>query len=88
MAGNTRGKIKEHFQGVHKNFEWALHHVAKSMTLIASQLSRQSGFKDVEGDAEKEEAFFEQHPMYRAMKSLGEGIATLDGLAEQVHDNT
>lgn len=34
MAGNTRGKLKEHFEGVHRNFDWVLFHINKSLTLI------------------------------------------------------
>lgn len=34
MAGNTRGKLKEHLEGIHRNFEWVLDHVTKSLTLI------------------------------------------------------
>jgi len=34
MAGNTRGKLKEHLEGIHRNFEWVLDHVSKSLTLI------------------------------------------------------
>lgn len=34
MAGNTRGRLKEHFEGVHRNFEWAKKHLAESLALI------------------------------------------------------
>lgn len=34
MAGNTRGKLKEQFEGVHRNFEWIKKHLADSMVLI------------------------------------------------------
>ena len=34
MAGNTRGKLKEHLEGIHRNFDWVLDHVSKSLTLI------------------------------------------------------
>ena len=34
MAGNTRGKLKEHLEGIHRNFEWTLDHISKSLTLI------------------------------------------------------
>lgn len=33
MAGNSRGRLKEHFEGVHKNFEWAKNHIAQSIIL-------------------------------------------------------
>ncbi len=34
MAGNTRGKIKEHFQGMHRNFDWLEDHCFKLVALI------------------------------------------------------
>lgn len=34
MAGNTRGKLKERFEGVHRNFEWSTKHLAVSLELI------------------------------------------------------
>lgn len=37
MAGNTRGKLKEHFEGIHRNFDWILYHCEKSLALIADK---------------------------------------------------
>jgi len=37
MAGNTRGKIKENFEGIHRNFDWSEYHCEKIVTLIAGQ---------------------------------------------------
>lgn len=34
MAGNTRGKLKEHFEGIHRNFDWILFHIKASLVLI------------------------------------------------------
>lgn len=34
MAGNTRGKLKEHFEGIHRNFDWSIEHITKSLALI------------------------------------------------------
>jgi len=34
MAGNTRGKLKEHFEGIHKNLDWVTYHCAKCLELI------------------------------------------------------
>ena len=34
MAGNRRGKLKEHFEGIHRNFGWVLDHCIKSLNLI------------------------------------------------------
>lgn len=35
MAGNRRGRLKEHFEGIHKNFDWVLYHVNSAVALIA-----------------------------------------------------
>lgn len=34
MAGNTRGKLKEEFEGIHTNFNWIKKHCEKSLALI------------------------------------------------------
>ena len=34
MASNTRGKLKEHFEGVHRNFDWITYHCQKALALI------------------------------------------------------
>ncbi len=86
MSGNTRGKLKEHFEGVHRNIDWSIHHLGKSATLIANKLSQLPAFLEVRGDAEAEEAFFMQHPMYQAVTSLVEGLQTFDSLAKDIYD--
>ena len=35
MASNTRGKLKENFEGVHRNFDWVIYHCNKSLAIIA-----------------------------------------------------
>jgi len=85
MAGNTRGKLKEHFEGIHRNFEWSIVHVQKSLTLIATQLSFTEAMVAVKGDAEAEEKTLMQNSLYSGIKALGEGISTLDDLAQQVY---
>ena len=34
MASNTRGKLKENFEGMHRNFDWVIYHCQKSLDLI------------------------------------------------------
>ena len=34
MAGNRRGKLKEQFEGVHRNFDWIRKHLIQSLGLI------------------------------------------------------
>ena len=37
MAGNTRGKIKEHLEGVHRNCDWQLHHISTILALVGDK---------------------------------------------------
>lgn len=63
MAGNTRGKLKEKFESVHRNFEWTKKHLTESIVMIK-----------------------EHNPaLTKAIESLGEGIATLDELAQDIY---
>lgn len=34
MASNRRGKLKEHFAGIHTNLDWVTYHCQKSLALI------------------------------------------------------
>lgn len=34
MAGNRRGRIKEHLEGMHKNCDWLRKHVIDTLDLI------------------------------------------------------
>lgn len=37
MASNKRGRLKERFEGVHRNFDWSLRHLEASLALIGDQ---------------------------------------------------
>ncbi|GAG96423.1 unnamed protein product [marine sediment metagenome] len=37
MASNTRGKLKENFEGIHRNLDWVKHHCQKSIDIIDSK---------------------------------------------------
>lgn len=37
MAGNTRGRLKEHFEGIHRNFDWIIYHCQQCLALIADK---------------------------------------------------
>lgn len=37
MASNTRGRIKERFEGIHKNFDWVQEHCSQTLALIADK---------------------------------------------------
>jgi hypothetical protein len=87
MAGNTRGKLKEHFIGIHKNIDWAIAHAAKSATLIENQLALLPTFAETGGDPEKEKAFFLKHPMYEGVTALGEALVQLDEIAQGIYQN-
>ncbi len=34
MSGNTRGKLKEEFEGMHRNLDWLQAHCTKALVLI------------------------------------------------------
>jgi len=34
MAGNTRGKLKEKFEGIHRNLDWSTVHCLSALVLI------------------------------------------------------
>lgn len=85
MAGNTRGKLKEHFEGIHRNMDWSLAHVQKSLDLIANQLAYTEAMVAVQGDLAKVEQVLNQNPLYAGIKALGQGIETLDNLAQEVY---
>ena len=61
MASNTRGRIKERFEGIHKNFDWVLEHCEQCEKLIADKnpsmleavKSLQEGTKVLDGLAQK-----------------------------------
>lgn len=85
MAGNTRGKLKEHFEGIHRNFDWQIVHIEKSLNLIAAQLQFTDAMASVQGDAEKEEQVLMDYPLYKGLKSLATGIQTLDGFTQDLY---
>lgn len=37
MSGNARGKLKEHFEGMHREFDWVIHHCNQALVLIGTQ---------------------------------------------------
>ena len=34
MAGNTRGRLKERFEGIHRNFDWSMVHCQAALVLV------------------------------------------------------
>ena len=34
MSGNARGKLKEHCEGIHRNFDWSIYHCTSALALI------------------------------------------------------
>jgi len=85
MAGNTRGKLKEHFTGIHSNFDWAIHHINTSLSLVAGNIKETQAAQNLPVDDETILALTEKHPLYMGIKALGVGIQTLDDLAQQVY---
>lgn len=43
MAGNTRGKLKEQFEGIHRNADWQRKHLAIALELIKEHNPSLSG---------------------------------------------
>ncbi len=85
MAGNTRGKLKENFEGVHNNFNWSLKHINKSLNLIAVQLMQTDPDKYKKANADEAEVVLMTYPLYAGVKALGEGVEQLDGLAQNIY---
>ena len=85
MAGNTRGKLKENFEGVHRNFDWCMKHINKSLDLIAAQLMQSQPETYKKEDAAEAEAALMSYPLFEGVKALGEGIETLDDLANDIY---
>lgn len=85
MAGNTRGKLKENFEGIHNNFNWCLKHVSKSLDQIAAQLMQTQPEKYKLADADEAEAVLMEYPLYAGVKALGEGVEQLDDLANKIY---
>lgn len=85
MAGNTRGKLKENFEGMHRNFDWCLHHVNHSLALIATQLAFTDAMLAVKGDKDKEEQVLMDNPLYKGIRALGEGVKQIDELAQGIY---
>ena len=43
MAGNTRGKLKEQFEGIHRNFDWSQTHCERALELIRQHNPKLTG---------------------------------------------
>jgi len=85
MSGNTRGKLKEHFEGIHKNLDWCVHHTNTCLDLIRTQLAYTDEYIAAGDDAEKQEAVLLENPMYQGIKALADGISTLDELSGNIY---
>ncbi len=85
MAGNTRGKLKEHFEGIHRNLDWCLHHISTSVALIEAQLREVNALAETPLDETSLLETIAKYPMMVGVKALGDGIETLDSLAQDVY---
>jgi hypothetical protein len=85
MAGNTRGKLKEHFEGIHRNFDWSLHHINTALKLVDSQVRQLKLAENALLTDDDLLRVVEIHPLYQGIKALGEGIQTLDDLSQGVY---
>lgn len=85
MSGNTRGKLKEHFEGIHKNLDWCVHHTNTCLELIKLQLAFTDEYIAAGDDTEKQLAVLMKNPMYQGIAALGDGISTLDELSGGIY---
>lgn len=85
MAGNTRGKLKEHFEGIHRDIDWILDHINKSLSLIDTQLRQQNQFANPVLNDEELQSYIDNYPMYKAIKQFGEVIQSVDDMAMGIY---
>jgi hypothetical protein len=85
MAGNTRGKLKEHFEGIHRNFDWSLHHINTALALISTQIQENQAVSGSCVDKVSIQELIEAHPLHKGITALGTGIQTLDDLAQGIY---
>lgn len=85
MAGNTRGKLKEKFEGVHRNLDWCMKHINESLDLIAAQLLETQPDKYDKDTIEETQAAISEYSLHKGITALGEGIQTLDDLANSIY---
>ena len=85
MSGNTRGKLKEHFVGIHKSLDWCIHHCNISLELIKAQLAFSDEYIAAGDDEKKQEQVLMKNPMYQGIKALADGISTLDELSGNIY---
>lgn len=85
MAGNTRGKLKEHFEGIHRNFDWSLHHINTSLALISAQIQETQAASGSCVDKVSIQEFVKAHPLHKGITALGTGIQTLDELTQKIY---
>lgn len=86
MAGNTRGKLKEHFEGIHKNFDWVLRHVEISLALIAENVKATKAETGIGLTDDELQVEVEKHYLYNGIKALAEGVQMMDVCAKAVYD--
>jgi hypothetical protein len=70
MAGNTRGRLKERFEGIHRNLDWAIEHCKQSVILLESTPIPPT---------ETTQA------LIKAITSFGKSLMTMDKLAQDIY---
>lgn len=87
MAGNTRGKLKEHLEGIHRNLDWAVQHCNKSLALIAAQLSFTDEMLAAGDDEQAKQKILEENKVYRSFMGIGKLVQQVDELTLGVYKN-
>lgn len=70
MAGNTRGRLKERFEGVHRNLDWSIEHCKQSLILLEQLPTPYS-------ESTKS--------LITAITALGKTLMTTDSLAQGIY---
>lgn len=85
MAGNTRGKLKEHFQGIERNFVWITNHINDILTLVEKSLQYTEDYVAAGDNPEKQQEVLMKNPIYQFALSLAEGVKTLHSITGDIY---
>lgn len=86
MSGNTRGKLKEKFQGINKNLNWVTEHCTDCLSMIQAQLAFTDEYIAAGDDEDKQLEVLMQNDMFKGIKALGEAAKTLNELAGDIYN--
>lgn len=85
MAGNTRGKLKEHFQGIHKDFVWITNHCNDIFMLVENSLKYTEDYIAAGDDEQERLKVLMKNPIYQAASALADSVKTLDSIVGDIY---